>query len=278
MSGAPDSSPISVIDPSAALLGADVPDGAMELAVAMADAANDVAHRHFRRSFTIEHKADESPVTIADRETESAMRALVTRHFPEHGIFGEEHGHEGIDQRHVWVIDPIDGTASFAVGSPVFGAMIALLEDGVPILGVIECPMQRDRWIGARGRPTTLNGQPVRTRSCGNLSAAWLEASLPEMFDETEIAAFRRLQAATRRTVWGLNCVGYGLIAAGSLDLVCESDLKPYDHLAVTPIIEGAGGRVTTWTGERASLTSGPTILAAGDADVHAAALEALAG
>ncbi len=266
-------------DPSTALLGADVPDGAMELAVSMADAATDIASRYFRQSFSIEGKADKSPVTIADKETETAMRRMIAEHYPEHGILGEEHGTESIDSTYVWVLDPIDGTASFATGYPVFGAMIALLENGVPILGIIDCSQMNERWIGARGRPTTFNGEIVKTRACPTLDVAWCSASLPDMFHrDGEWAASQRLRSACFRTTWGLNCYAYGLVANGTLDLVCESDLYPFDYMATVPIIEGAGGRVTTWTGDPVTLESGPQVLAAGDPALHDVAVGVLVG
>lgn len=266
-------------DPSTALLGGDVPDGTMELAIAMADAADGIAARHFRHAFDIEHKADESPVTIADRETESAMRRLIGERFPDHGIYGEEHGNEQLDARHVWVIDPIDGTASFAIGAPVFGTLIALLEDGRPILGAINCPAMNERWIGARGRPTTLNGTPVRARTCSDLSAAWHSATSPAMFAPgAEADAAERLRGKVRRAVWGMDCYAYGLVANGTLDIVCESDLKPYDYMALVPVVEGAGGRITSWTGEPLGLSSGPAVLACGDPALHEAAIAVLAG
>lgn len=275
----PGSSETHAFDPAAALLGGDVPDGAMELAVAMADAADEVAARHFRHAFDIEHKADESPVTIADKETEAAMRALIRERFPEHGIFGEEQGNEQLDARHVWVVDPIDGTASFAIGAPIFGSLIALLEDGKPILGIVNCPAMNERWIGARGRPTTLNGRPVRTRTCPGLDAVWTSATSPAMFrpgDEAEAAA--RLRDRARRVVWGMDCYAYGLIANGTLDVICESDLKPYDFMATVPVIEGAGGRVTDWRGDALTLQSGGQVLASGDPKLHEAAIAVLQG
>ncbi|MEQ8665168.1 MAG: histidinol-phosphatase [Rhodospirillales bacterium] len=266
-------------DPSMALLGGDVPEGAMELAIAMADAADAIAARHFRHAFDIEHKADESPVTIADKETESAMRSLIAGRFPDHGILGEEHGDEQLDARHVWVIDPIDGTASFAIGAPVFGSLIALLEDGKPILGVVNCPAMNERWIGARGRPTTLNGAPVRTRTCPDLSAAWHCTTTPAMFErDGEAEAAARLRSRVRRAVWGMDCYAYGLIANGTLDIVCESNLQPYDYMALVPVVEGAGGKITNWQGDPLSLSSGPTVLACGDPGLHDAALALLTG
>lgn len=266
-------------NPSAALLHADVPDGTMELAVALADVADDVAARYFRKSLEIERKADASPVTIADRETEAEMRRLIAEAFPDHGIYGEEHGTENLDAQHVWVLDPIDGTASFSIGSPVFGSLIALLENGSPILGIINCPAMNERWIGARGRPTTHNGQPVTTRACDDLADTWIGSCSPAMFspgDETERA--KRLRSMCRRAVWGGDCYSYGLIANGTLDIVLESDLKPFDFMALIPVIEGAGGQVTDWTGDRLTLESQGQVLACGDAALHDRAVSVLAG
>lgn len=137
---------------------------------------------HFRSGIAIDDKADESPVTVADRDAETAMRRLIEAAFPDHGILGEEHGAVRLDAEFVWVLDPIDGTKAFISGVPVFGTLIALLQGGRPVLGVIDQPIARERWIGAVGRGTTLNGRPARARACADLGRATLFATAPDMF------------------------------------------------------------------------------------------------
>jgi inositol-phosphate phosphatase / L-galactose 1-phosphate phosphatase / histidinol-phosphatase len=136
------------------------------LAEALADEAGRVIRRYFRQPVAIDDKPDNSPVTIADRDAEAAMRRLIAARFPEHGIFGEEHGQDRADAEFVWLLDPIDGTKSFISGVPLFGTLIALLHRGRPVLGIIDQPISRERWIGAAGRPSILNGAPIRTRAC----------------------------------------------------------------------------------------------------------------
>lgn len=243
----------------------------------LADAAGAVIRPHFRTAIAVDAKADLSPVTIADREAEGAMRALITAHFPDHGIIGEEFGSHRPEARHVWVLDPIDGTKSFISGVPLFGTLIALLREGRPLLGVIDQPISRERWIGGRGQPSTLNGRPLATRRGGDIGAASLFATAPDMFKGDEAARFARLQAKVRLTRFGADCYAYGLLAAGFIDLVAEASLKPYDYAALIPIVEGAGGVITDWSGAPLGLGGDGRVLAAGDAAIHRAALAALA-
>lgn len=260
--------------------GADntLPDDVLEFAVALTDVAGVTATRYFRRTFGIEHKADASPVTVADREIEAAMRARIADRFPDHGIFGEEHGTEQLGARYIWVLDPIDGTAGFAIGAPMFGTLVALLEDGKPILGIISCPAMKQRWVGVRGQSTTMNGRPVMTRNCSRLDSAWVSSTSPDMFVAGATAKRAgRLRRETRRTVWGLDCYAYGLLADGTLDMVLESDLKPYDFMAAVPVVEGAGGRMTDWNGQPLTLNSCGRTLACGDPAIHGQAVKCLA-
>jgi len=267
-------------NPSEALLRGDVPGEFMELAIQMADAAQAVALGHFRSDIQIDQKSDNSPVTIADKEAERVMRTLIGDRFPDHGILGEEHGGDNLDAKYVWVLDPIDGTVSFATGFPTFGTLIALLEDGIPIIGVIDATVLKDRWIGARGRPTTLNGVPVSSRPCPSVEQAWISASSPFMFAEGEQRdSFDRLRnTSIRRPVYSGNCISYGLLASGHLDVVCEADMGPYDYMALVPVIEGAGGRITDWNGDALTINSDGTTLASGDPAAHEEALGILKG
>jgi inositol-phosphate phosphatase/L-galactose 1-phosphate phosphatase/histidinol-phosphatase len=247
------------------------------LAHRLADAAREAIRPHFRTPIAAERKGDATPVTIADREAEAAMRALIARTFPQHGIIGEEHGREREGASQVWVLDPIDGTKSFITGRPLFGSLISLCRDGQPIVGVIDCPALRERWVGAAGRPTTHLGKPVRTRACERLDRAALFCTSPLMFDDDAFARFERVRKAVRTPVYGGDCFAYGLVAAGFADLVIEAGLKIYDFLAFVPIFAGAGGGITNWRGQPLDLSSGDRVLAYGDARVQQQALELLA-
>ena len=253
-------------------------DGLLALALELADAAGEVIRPYFRKPLAVDDKADLTPVTIADRNAEQAMRALIGQRFPEHGIIGEEFGRVREDAEFVWTLDPIDGTKSFISGVPLFGTLIAVTRAGRPILGVIDQPISRERWLGATGRTTTLNGAAIRCRACPGLGAATLFATTPEMFRGSDAAAFARVSAAVKLTRFGADCYAYGLLAAGFIDLVLEASLKPYDFCALIPIVEGAGGMATDWRGAGLGLASDGRVLVAGGHAVHEAALALLGG
>jgi inositol-phosphate phosphatase/L-galactose 1-phosphate phosphatase/histidinol-phosphatase len=252
-------------------------DDDINLAGVLADAAGDAIRPFYRAPFTIETKPDLSPVTQADRASESAIRAILARLRPDDGVIGEEYGADRPDAPRVWVIDPIDGTRAFMAGRPLFGTLIALIEGGRPILGVIDQPIARDRWLGAAGRPTTLNGVPARTRGCGALSLAHLATTGPNYFTGADGVAFDRLRSQARDTLWGGDCHNYGLLASGHLDLVVEAGLKLHDYAALVPVVEGAGGRMTDWQGAPLSATSDGRVIAAGDPALLEATVAALA-
>jgi histidinol phosphatase-like enzyme (inositol monophosphatase family) len=243
----------------------------------MADQAGAIIQSYFRRSVVIEDKQDSSPVTIADRQSEAAMRALINQAAPEHGILGEEFGPERTDADWVWVLDPIDGTKAFITGMPSFGTLIALLYKGEPVLGIIDQPILKERWLGVTGRPTVLNGTKIATRPCPDLDKAALYATTPDMFSGRDEAAFGGLSRAVKLTRFGADCYAAGLVALGCVDLVVEACLQPYDYLALVPVIEGAGGIMTDWQGVKLGLQSDGRIVAAGDPRTHRAALALLA-
>ena len=252
-------------------------DRFIDLATDLAEAAGAAIRPHFRQPLAVDDKPDLSPVTIADRAAEAAMRTLISASFPDHGIIGEEFGREREDAEFVWVLDPIDGTKSFISGVPLFGTLIALAHRGRPILGVIDQPISRERWVGARGRATTCNGAPIRCRSCPSLAAATLFATSPDMFLGDERAAFERVAGAAKLVRFGADCYAYGLVAHGFVDLVIESGLKPYDFSAILPIVEGAGGVASDWRGAPLTIASDGRVVVAGDARAHAAAVALLA-
>jgi inositol-phosphate phosphatase/L-galactose 1-phosphate phosphatase/histidinol-phosphatase len=261
----------------------------LEVAHALADVAAGITRRYFRSSVSVDTKFDESPVTIADREAEAAMREVIRARFPHHAIFGEEQGFSAGEHDSsldlMWVIDPIDGTKSFITGKPLFGTLISLVCDGRPILGIIDQPILGERWVGVEGQRSTLNGNIIATRQCPTISSAYLYATTPHMFEGESAEAFDRVRKACKIPMYGCDCYAYGLLAAGHCDLVVEADLKPYDYMALVPIIQGAGGIVTDWKGNRLGWTSMEAadgkappgeIVAAGDEMCHRQVIELL--
>ncbi len=252
------------------------PAAYVDFAHRLADAAGAVARKYFRAPIAIDNKADDTPVTIADREAEAAMRALIAECHPLHGILGEEEGAEREDADLVWLLDPIDGTRAFIAGKPSFVTLIALVRDGVPVLGVIDQPVARERWVGVAGAATRFNGQAVSTRACARLDRAILNTTAPDLFAGADATAFARLSAAVKHTLYGGDGYAYGLLAGGFIDLVAEADLKPYDFCALAPIVAGAGGVMTDWRGQPLTVNSDGRVVAAGDVAVHALALGVL--
>lgn len=245
----------------------------------LADAASDVVLQHFRSDMAVDNKLEQGfdPVTVADRGAEKAMRALIEAAYPEHGIFGEEFGKLRADADHVWVLDPIDGTRSFISGIPLWGTLIGLTHKGSPRAGMMAQPYIGERfsgdtetaWVhGPRGR------RQLATRTCERITDAVLFTTTPALFSETERPLYDRIEAAARLPRYGTDCYAYCMLAAGQADLVIESGLQPYDIVALAPIIEGAGGVITTWTG--GSVMDGGRIVASGDARLHEQALEIL--
>jgi inositol-phosphate phosphatase/L-galactose 1-phosphate phosphatase/histidinol-phosphatase len=237
------------------------------LAQRLADAAGAAIRPYFRTALNSERKGDASPVTIADREAEAAMRAILNAERPDDGIIGEEYGAERKDAKRQWVLDPIDGTAGFLAGRPIFGTLIALMVDGWPVLGILDQPIAGERWIGATGLPTMLNGAEVRTRRCRELSDATLATTGPHYFDDHDGAHFMGLAAKTdhKRMVMGGDCYNYAMLATGQLDVVAEAGLKLYDWAALVPIVEGAGGTMADWNGDPLNADSDGHVIALGD-------------
>jgi myo-inositol-1(or 4)-monophosphatase len=236
-------------------------------AVAAADAAGAVIRPFFRGSVAADLKADQSPVTIADRNAELAMRAELNRLCPECGILGEEFGLERPDARLRWVLDPIDGTRAFITGRPTFGTLVALLDGDVPLVGIVDQPVTGERWMGAAGRPTGFTGPlggRAGTRACADIGQAELSCTSPEMLGD-DLPRWRRLAGRVRRNYWGGDCYAYGLLALGQIDVIVECDLKPWDWAALMPVIAGAGGLVTDWQGNAPRVEGDGRIIAVGD-------------
>lgn len=254
----------------------------IELANRLAQAAGDAIRPLFRGDWQVEHKDDHTAVTVADRAAEEAMRRIVEAERPHDGIIGEEFGtlREGASRQ--WVFDPIDGTQSFVAGRPIFGTLIALLQDGWPVLGVIDQPILGERWVGAIGEGTTFNGKPIRTRACTALEGASVATTSPHAFAEEEVDAYLRVvaKAYPKRPypVYGGDCYNYALLASGHLDLVMESGLKLHDYAALVPVVEGAGGMMADWQGHPLDAGSDGTVIALGDPARLEDVLEAMSG
>ena len=249
----------------------------LRVAHALADAAAAHSLRLFRTPLDIIAKADESPVTQADRAAETAMRDILGAERPADGILGEEHGRERLEADRVWVLDPIDGTRSFITGSPLWGTLIALVRGGRVELGMVDMPVLGERWVGQAGVGANRNGRAVRVRDCKSVAEARIVTTSPDIFNAADWQAFDKLsrQCAMRR--FGGDCYGYAQLAGGTVDLVVETGLQPYDYLGPTGLIQAAGGIVTDWEGRPLGLQSDGRVIAAATPELHRQALALLA-
>jgi inositol-phosphate phosphatase / L-galactose 1-phosphate phosphatase / histidinol-phosphatase len=250
---------------------------ALALANRLADAARSIARGYFRCPIAVEQKADRSPVTVADRAIETEMRRMIRAEFPTHGIQGEEFAAEA-GAEFTWVLDPIDGTKSFISGFPLFGSLIALTQGARAVLGIIEAPAMGERWVGIEGQATLCNGAPARVSGCTSIEHARVYSTTTDAFNPERL---RRYDAYTSRASirrYGGDCYLYGLLAAGHCDLVIEAAMKPHDFQALVPVVEGAGGRISDWSGRPLDAQSGDAVLAAATPSLWAQAVEALAG
>ena len=249
----------------------------------LATVSGDTILPFFRTSLGVEDKnrtgGGFDPVTAADRAAEAAMRALIRRNFPGHGIIGEELGNERADAEYVWLLDPIDGTRAFITGMPNWGTLIALTRFGEAIFGMMHQPFTRERFTGDGGAARYRGpggDRTLRVRPCGSVSDAVLYTTSPLIMKPDDRKRFGRVEEKVRLSRYGGDCYCYCMLAAGHVDLVIESELNPFDIVALIPIIAGAGGVITSWDGGPAE--QGGRILAAGDKRMHAAAMELLAG
>lgn len=239
----------------------------LDFATALADEAGKIVQQYFRKPFTIEKKGDETPVTIADRTVEKALRKLIEKERPDDGILGEEFGPKDSKNGCTWVLDPIDGTKSFIAGRPTFGTLIALAYDNVPVLGLIDQPIIKDRWVGATGHETTHNGNVCQTRTCSDLSCAVMATTDPigQFAQGHEKDVMETLRDISPFQAYGMDCYSYGLLSSGHVDLVIETLLQPYDFAALVPIVTGAGGYMKDWSGQELTLDSNGHVLALGN-------------
>jgi myo-inositol-1(or 4)-monophosphatase len=245
----------------------------------LAKASGETILPFFRTSLAVENKLARGfdPVTVADRAAEDAMRALIRKNVPEHGILGEERGTERADAEYVWVLDPIDGTKSFISGMVAWGTLIGLMRFGEPVFGTMHQPFTREHFSGdggaARYRGPTGN-RDMRVRPCASLSEAVLFTTSPLLMNDADRAQFGKVENAAKLSRYGGDCYAYCMLAAGNIDLVIETEIKPHDIVPLIPIVNGAGGIITTWEGAPAQ--NGGRIIAAGDKRTHAAAMEML--
>lgn len=238
----------------------------------LADSSEAIAQKYYRSPCPAELKDDNSPVTLADREIETALRERISAEYPSHGIIGEEEQPINADADYVWVLDPIDGTRAFMAGRPLFTTLISLTHQGEPIAGLINQPITGERWIGGKGTvSSTLNGRGITTRNCTDISDALLATTSPEYFSDTHFMGFGITRSAVRDVIYGGDAYNYALLATGHIDIVLEDGLKPFDMMALVPVIQGAGGIITDWEGQPLTLTSNPSgrVLACGSHAVH---------
>lgn len=256
---------------------------ALKFAHTLADKSAEVTLRYFRKAPAVQNKEcgaqSFDPVTAADQAAERAMANLVARTFPTHGTIGEEFGSQNAGARYTWVFDPIDGTRAFIMGQPLWGTLIALLDGDTPILGMMDQPFTVERfWAGASGaffRHGSGRARRLALRNRQDLEGAILTTTHPDLFQKAvDRRAFRRLKDTVLMTRYGGDCYNYCMLAAGHVDLVVEVDLKAHDIAALVPIVEMAGGRISTWDGEPAA--RGGRVVAAASEKLHAAALAVL--
>jgi histidinol phosphatase-like enzyme (inositol monophosphatase family) len=252
--------------------------------LAAADAAAVPTLAGFRTALAVDNKwaVGFDPVTDADRDAETAVRKLIGERFPAHGIIGEEWDAKTSSGDFDWIVDPIDGTRAFISGVPVWGTLIGLMHKGKAIAGLMAQPFTGETWIAVGGDGEFHHGgkaRPLKTSGITELAKAKMTATSPELFNRPGrdlSAPWGRIAAATLQTRWGLDCYGYCLLALGSIDLVVEAGLKDVDIAPLVPIIEAAGGVVTTWTGDVPE--KGGNIVAAATAELHRGAMKVLAG
>ncbi len=243
----------------------------------LAEAAGKIIRDKFNKNRAVQYKDDGSPVTSADRDAETVMRDMIMVEYPKHGILGEENKSWQEESECLWVLDPIDGTRNFASGFYNFGTLIALVIGGRFALGIINQPVLKQRWVGVTGRGTVFNGKVIETRECSQLGEAWMCSTTPDMFKGSKETAYTKLSSIVRNTIFGSDCIGYGMLSCGKVDIVCEAQLKPWDFAAHIPIIEGSGGIITDWLGKKLTLESSGEVLATGSEKLHKQAVLALA-
>ena len=240
-----------------------------KFANSLADDASKTSMHYFRNKIEIEIKDDESPVTLADKETEQVIRERIRKEYPEHGILGEEYENEKIDSEFIWVIDPIDGTRSYIAGHKDFGNLISLTQNKKPIIGIINCPAHDERWVGVKNQSSTVNQQTVNTSSVTAIEDAYIFTS-GLYFDEPHLRnAVDKIKNKVRYFRYGGDCYMYGMVASGLIDIVIEDTLKAHDYMALVNVIEGAGGVISDKFGNEITTDSHGSVVASANKELH---------
>ncbi len=252
------------------------PDLILATAHEIAKAAHETAMQFFRANPDIDIKSDASPVTIADVTIEKDARAVLARVFPDHSILGEEFGAGDLTAENIWVIDPIDGTRSFISGHPLFGFLLSFQQSGKSQLSMVGMPALNEMFIGQREKGATLNGKPIETSKKTNLSEAIIFINEGEKIFAGEPDVHARLVEAGHTRRFGYDCYPHALLAAGLVDVVIDYDLKPFDYLPLTGLIEEAGGIMTDWSGAPLGFASDGRVISAASAGLHASTLQLL--
>ena len=235
----------------------------------LADESAQIISKYFRKKINIENKKDDSPVTIADRNTELKIRELITQKYPSHGILGEEYENTKLKSEFVWVIDPIDGTRSFIAGHKDFGTLIALLHNNKPILGIINCPAHQERWVGIKNEKTRLNNQVIKTSAVKKIKDAYLFTSGIYFNEPILKKGYQLIRDKSKYFRLGGDCYMYGMLASGLIDIVIEDTLKAHDYMALVNVIEGAGGKITDKFGNDVTIESDGSLVASSSSEIH---------
>lgn len=241
----------------------------LDTILAITDTAATLPLNYFRTGVDVIHKADETPVTVADREVESVLRAAIEEHFPGHAIFGEEFGETGGEGPYRWIIDPIDGTRAFISGMPLFGMLVGLLEHGKPVLGVVRLPALGEVYYGSAAGAFG-NTKRLATSQTRSVEQAFLYINEADKILRDAPGAFDRLNRAGKDRRFGYDCYPHALVAAGHADACVDFDLQPYDYLPLVPVIEAAGGVITNWRGEPLEMRFGEAVVSAATPELHA--------
>lgn len=235
----------------------------------MARLAATTAKAHFRAPLNVEFKSDDSPVTQADKAVEATVRDYLRAHFPDHGIFGEEMGKEGLNKEFLWIVDPIDGTRSFLSGHPLFGFLLALLQNGAPQIGLVGMPALDEVYLGVAGQGATRNGEPISVSRTTSLDQAILYVNEGDKLYSQYPALFERLMQTGQTRRFAYDCYPHALLSAGLVDAVVDFDLQPYDFLPISALVEAAGGVITDWQGNRLTIDSDGRVLASATNELH---------
>ena len=241
----------------------------IKIANECADVSGKIIKDNFRKNLKINIKKDKSPVTQVDYLSEKRIREIIKKKAPECGFVGEETGKYNEKNEYTFVIDPLDGTRGYVTGKPLFGTLIGLLRNNEPLMGLLNQPILKERWIGIANKETRYNNKIVKTRKCKKLRGSKMYATSPMMFDGKDQKIYKKIRSEIGETLFGIDCYAHGLMALGFIDVILEAKLKPWDYLASSAIISGAGGKFTDWNGKELNLNSDGRIVATGDPKIH---------